>query len=177
MTMIRRLAKLPVALLACLFLASTAFAGAVPEPVRLAMAPAGKPVLTVATPYGNQQFSLADLEGLGMHRVTTRTFWPKSDGTYEGPLLADVLRRAGLHDVAAVRISALDGFSQVMPGQDWRTWPILLATRRDGRPIPVRDKGPIRVIYPRDMSPQLADTTYRLRWVWLVSRIEVVADR
>lgn len=141
---------------------------AVPVRVTLAPSKATQPVLSVA----GRPFSLADLESLGMYRVTTRTFWPGNDGTYEGPLLADVLRRAGLYDAAGVRISALDGFSQVLPRQDWTRWPVLLATRRDGQPLSVRNKGPLRVIYPRDMSPELSDTLYRLRWVWLVNRIE-----
>ena len=38
-----------------------------------------------------------------------------------------------------------------------------------------RDKGPLRIIYPRDMDAALQDTRYRLRWVWLVTRIEAAA--
>lgn len=157
----------------CLFAASPAWSGsATPTPVKLAIAPAAEPVLTVTTPTGKKRFSLADLEAMGLYRVTTRTFWPNDDGTYEGPLLSEVLKRAGLHDAAAVRIGALDGFSQILPRRDWRTWPILLATRRDGQPLTLRHKGPIRVVYPRDMAPELSDTVYRLRWVWLVESIE-----
>ncbi|CAA7615089.1 molybdopterin-dependent oxidoreductase [Magnetospirillum sp. UT-4] len=145
---------------------------AVPVPVELPRLQAGEPVLKVGATGARTVFSPADLEALPLHRVTTSTFWPADDGTYEGPLLADVLKRAGLGDAAAVKATARDGFSQVIPGRDWTRWPILVATRRDGKPMAVRDKGPLRIIYPRDMDKELHDTIYRLRWVWLLESLE-----
>jgi hypothetical protein len=132
------------------------------------------PALEIVTPAGRVSLSLADLESLPLHRVTTATFWPDDDGTYEGPLMADVLRRAGIDGAAALRLTARDGFSQVIPRQDWMRWPLLLATRRDGKPMSIRQKGPLRVIYPRDSDKELTDPVYRLRWVWLLKSIEPV---
>ncbi len=131
-----------------------------------------KTVLSVVTPAGSRHYTLAELEAAGLKKVTTRTFWPADDGSYQGPLLADVLKLAGLDGAAAVRVSARDGFSQVIPRADWTRWPILLATRRDNQPLSPRNKGPLRIIYPRDQDPVLEDTIYRLRWVWLVNSIE-----
>lgn len=162
--------------LALLCVATAVCAGALPEPVKGALPPlpqAEAPRLTVVTARGQQTYSLAQLEGLGLYRVATRTFWPDDDGVYEGPRLADVLRHVGLGGAARVRITARDGFSQVMPREDWARWPVLLATRKNGVGLGTRDKGPLRVIYPRDMSATLSDPVYRLRWVWLVERIEV----
>lgn len=133
-----------------------------------------KVVLTLNGPKGKQRFSPAQLENLGLHQVSTSTFWPEDNGTYAGPLLVDVLRQAGLDKAEAVRIRARDGFSQILPRQDWEKWPVMLATRYNGKPMGVHEKGPLRVIYPRDMSPELSDSIYRLRWVWLVDSIEAV---
>lgn len=133
---------------------------------------ASVPVLSIATPEGTVKLSLADLEGLGMHRVETRTFWPEDDGSYAGPLLSKVLERAGLDKAAFIRVRARDGFSQVIPRQDWERWPVILATQRDGKPMTARHKGPLRIIYPRNTAPELEDAVYRLRWVWLVVSIE-----
>jgi hypothetical protein len=149
-----------------LFAASNA-----PHAVSLAVPAAGKAVLNLTTPSGPRRFSLAELEALGMKEVTTHTFWPADDGTYQGPLLSDVLKRAGIENARAIRVTALDGFSQAIPREDWSRWPLLLATRRDGQPLATREKGPLRVIYPRDTDPRLEDTIYRLRWIWLVRSI------
>lgn len=145
-----------------------------PRPVTLAAVPAKAPLLTVGKGKEAKRFSIADLEALGTWRVTTATFWPDDDGTYEGPLLRDVLKSAGIEDAGSLRVRARDGFSQILPRTDWEKWPVILATRRDGKPMSPRDKGPLRIIYPRDMAPELADTIYRLRWVWLVESIEPI---
>lgn len=145
-----------------------------PRPVSLTPLDATQEVLRVAGEQGDKSYSLSRIEALGLYRVNTTTFWPEDDGTYEGVLLADLLADAGLSEASAIRILALDGFSQVMPREDWERWPVLLATRRDGRPMGVRDKGPLRIIYPRDADPRLSDSVYRLRWVWLIDTIEQV---
>jgi len=149
-------------------------ASATPQPVSLPRLAAGKPVLGITTPSGVRKFSLAELEAAGLKEVGTKTFWPADDGTYQGPLLADVLKLAGIENATAIRVTALDGFSQVIPRADWNHWPLLLATRRDGQPLTTRNKGPLRILYPRDMDRALEDTVYRLRWVWLVRSIEPV---
>ncbi len=148
-----------------------------PTQVASALAPlanANRVVLKVQSPQGTKTWTLAQLEALGLYRVTTATFWPDDDGHYQGPLLSQVLEASGLKDATALRIKALDGFSQIMPHEDWTRWPVILATRRDDAGLSTRHKGPLRVIYPRDMDAQLADPLYRLRWVWLVNQIEPV---
>lgn len=150
--------------------------GAVPAPVSLPALPTGPVVLSVSGAGGERHYSLAELEALGLWEVATSTFWPGDEGVYQGALLSAVLADAGYAAAKALRVTALDGFSQELPRADWTDWPLLLATRRDARPIGRRDKGPLRLIYPRDMDGALHDTLYRLRWVWLVRRIEVLAD-
>ena len=110
-----------------------------------------------------------------MQRITTSTFWPEDQGAYEGPRLADVLKSVGISEVAQVRVFGLDGYSQVLPREDWTRWPLILATRKNGKPLDLRDKGPLRVIYPRDSDKTLQDDLYRLRWVWMVRQIEPVS--
>ncbi|MDH3210248.1 MAG: molybdopterin-dependent oxidoreductase [Burkholderiaceae bacterium] len=141
----------------------------------LAGAKAQETVLSVSTSQGAKSLTLAELEALGMQRITTRTFWPEDQGTYEGPRLADVLKSVGIAEVAQVRVFGLDGYSQVLPREDWTRWPLILATRKNGKPLDLRDKGPLRVIYPRDSDKTLQDDLYRLRWVWMVRQIEPVS--
>lgn len=130
--------------------------------------------LTVTGHKGEKHYSLASLEALGMHTLSTHTFWPEDDGSYQGVLLSDLLKDAGLKDISGIQLSAIDGFSQIIPKEDWQNWPLLLATRRDNAPISLRKKGPIRLIYPRDMDKQLEDGIYRLRWIWMINKIEAI---
>jgi len=165
------LSLLRLALCLLIFGAEVHAQTATPQVVTLERSRSMQPVMTIAHPAGNQPVSLAELEGLPMYRVKTSTFWPNDDGVYEGPLLRDVLAHVGLAKVAAIRVIAMDGFSQIIPSEDWLRWPLMLATRRDGQPLSTLAKGPVRLIYPRDMAQSLSDPKYRLRWVWLVTAI------
>ena len=152
-------------------IAPAAAASATPQPFELTQARDGPVLLTVETAKGARTFTLRALEALGTYRVRTSTFWPADNGVYDGVLMSDLLRAAGLGDAPAVRVIALDGYSQVLPRGDWTRWPLMIATRRNGRPLTRRHKGPLRVVYPRDSDKRLADQAFRLRWVWMVKTI------
>ena len=114
---------------------------------------------------------------MGLHQVDLAgDFWQSEPVSYQGVLLRTVLEAAGIADVAQIRLTGMDGFSQLMPREDWRDWPVMIATRENGQPIAMADKGPLRIIYPYSMSAALQDPLYRLRWVWLLVRVEAVPD-
>lgn len=125
--------------------------------------------LRLTAPDGAERvLSGADLEALGLWTADTSAYWPNDTGPFTGPRLADVLAAGGLAEAEAVRIAAADDYSIVMPREDWTTWPVLLATRKAGQPITVENKGPLRVIYPRDMDPVLEERLYGTRSPWMV---------
>lgn len=132
----------------------------------------GQTVLVVAGPQGQRAFTRSELEALGSYRVRTRSFWPSDEGDYEGPLLADVLAMTGLQHAASIRLIGRDDFETVIPRADWLSWRLMLATRRDNAVLDLASKGPVRIIYPRDLDRTLLDPVYRLRWIWMVERIE-----
>lgn len=167
--------RLGAAVLLCAAAAIATAAGPAPEPLAAGSLPAlpaaHRVLLQVGAPGQERAFTLAQIEAIGLHRVTTSTYWPADDGTYEGPLLRDLLAAAGLANAAQVRVTALDGFTQAIPREDWTRWPVMVATRKNGAALGVRDKGPLRIVYPRDMDPALRDAQYRLRWVWMIKGI------
>lgn len=171
---IHRPLHLGIAVLLCAAAVATA-AGPAPERVEAGALPAlpasSRVLLQAGAPGQERAFTLAQIEALGLHRVTTSTYWPADDGTYEGVLLRDLLAAAGLGNAAQVRVTALDGFTQAIPREDWTRWPVMVATRKNGAALGVRDKGPLRIVYPRDMDPALRDAQYRLRWVWMIKGI------
>lgn len=171
------LAKAVLPLLSALLLAVAGPAYAAdgrPVPVDdVAEAPAGPAILAVLDDSGAVHgFDLRTLEAVGLHRSTTSTYWPNDTGPFEGVLLSDLLAAAGLAETPAVRITALDGYAVVVPRDDWTRWPILLVTRIDGKPLTVAERGPLRVIYPRDMDEALVNRAYALRSIWMIERIE-----
>jgi hypothetical protein len=174
MTLIERLPAL-----ACLALALALGSPALgadpakgPEKVDLPPLAKSEAVLDIATSKGVQSYDLASIEELGVYRVTTALPFEDGTPTFEGVLLADLLAKAGIAEASGVELSALDGYSHVIPREDWTTYPVLLATRRDGEPL--ADFGPLRIIYPVSSHPELADPLYEARWVWQLKSIKAV---
>jgi len=138
-------------------------------------------VLTVAGPQGTVSFTLAALEALPSVRITTATPWHEGARTYTGPRLALVLATAGV-DVAAgaeadrearLRLTALNDYAVHIPLREAAEEQVIIATRVDGAPLSVRDKGPLWIMYPFDAVPRLRSELHYARAIWQLRRIDV----
>ncbi len=121
----------------------------------------------------NAAFDMAMLAALPQHRFATRTPWYAKAREFGGPLLRDVLAAAGAHG-ATLRLKALNDYQVDMPWDDAQRHDVMLARLLDGRPMSVRDKGPLMVIYPFDTRPELRSAVYYSRSAWQLHTIEVL---
>jgi hypothetical protein len=141
--------------------------------------PAGRVILTLTGKVGTTNtadaavFDLAMLDALAGRETTAETPWFDQAHTFKGTLLSAVLDAAGAHGTA-LRVRAINGYEAVIPMEDVAAWPIILATRIDGKVLSVRDKGPIFVVYPFDLAPELYNEVYYTRSVWQVETMEVL---
>jgi hypothetical protein len=146
-------------------------------PVRLPLAPERLPGVVVRLVDGQERMlTVGELEALGTWRVRTVSPWERGQIVLEGPLLRDVLAHVGLEDAAGILVRSHDGYAPVIPHEDWRDYPVILATRADGRPLGHRHKGPTRIVYPLLEHPELASPDRHARWVWLIASIEAAGD-
>ncbi|MFC3291876.1 oxidoreductase [Modicisalibacter luteus] len=140
--------------------------------------PEGQAVLKVTgkitqTNVGDEaHFDYAMLEALGMHVIETHTPWTEGMSRFAGPLGRDLLDAVGAQG-DLLKVKALNEFVADVPIADLRSHDVILAVERDGERMPVRDFGPIFVLYPFDENPDLLNETYRFRSVWQVSSIRV----
>ena len=68
---------------------------------------------------------------------------------------------------------ALNDYKTDIPLDDFRKYPALLATKRDGAYMPVKDKGPLFIVYPYDSDITLKHQVYYARSAWQVARLIV----
>jgi len=166
-----RLFDLVVALPIVLGLATPAAAASLP-------APRGTPILTVTGKIAEKNvgeaavFDLAMLQALPGRVTETETPWTKGKVRFAGPLGAAFLDAVGASGTT-LHVVALNDYAVDVPVEDFRKWPVILAISKDGQPMPVRDKGPIFVIYPFDLDPSLYDERIFSRSAWQVKAIEV----
>ncbi len=118
-------------------------------------------------------FDLAMLEKLPQHAVVVS--YPSWDGAphrFEGPLLKDVLKAAGVTS-GSVFPTALDGYAAEIPVAELDKYAAVLAVKMDGRYMGIGDVGPAWVMYPRDQHPEL-QAQDDAKWVWGVFLIRAV---
>lgn len=140
--------------------------------------PSGAPVLTLSGKIGATNadkkavFDAAMLAALPQHTFTTNTPWYKAPVKFTGPLLADVLRAAKASGTT-LRAVALNDYKVAIPADDATRFKVVVARLIDDKPIPVREKGPLFVVYPFDSDSELRTTKYYDRSIWQLKAIEV----
>ena len=154
-----------------LSLAATAEAGMLPRP-------AGKVILRVTGKIANTnapeaaEFDLAMLESLGVVEMVTRTPWTEGEVRFSGVPAAKLMEAVGA-DAQTVDAVALNDYRAEIPASDFAAYGPILATRVDGSPLRVRDKGPVWVIYPWSTNPKIDNIEFHSRSIWQVKVIEV----
>jgi len=118
------------------------------------------------------QFDMGMLERLPQTSFSTRTPWYAQARQFTGPLLRDVLRAAGAHGTV-LQARALNDYRVEIPFQDAQRFDVIVARLLDGAPMPVRDRGPLFVIYPFDAQAELRNAIYFSRSAWQLRALEV----
>jgi hypothetical protein len=159
---------LALALLAC-----------IASPALALDAPAGPVVLTIsgsvknANHDGSAAFDLTMIESIEGRAAKMETPWTKGEVEFTGPYLRKVLEAAGAEGTMLI-VRALNGYSAEVPFADAVDLDTILATRLDGKPMTVRTKGPLMLVYPFDKDHSLYNEKYFTRSVWQIKEIEVV---
>ena len=148
-------------------------------PAQALEAPTGAVVLTLTGSIRkpnqgpNAHFDMAMLAAMPQSSFTTQTPWYAQPRKFTGPLLRDVVSAAGGHGTL-LRARALNDYRVDIPFDDAQRYDIILAHLLDGKPMAVRDKGPLFAIYPFDARPELRSAVYFSRSAWQLRTIEVL---
>lgn len=141
--------------------------------------PSGPVVLTISGKVGQSNaaggkavFDMAMLEKLPQHSFLTRTPWHGNPTRFTGPLLRDVLAAAGANGSKLVAI-ALNDYRTDIPLSDLARHDVIVARLLNDKPMPVRDKGPLFIIYPFDSKPELKSEIYYNRSAWQLHQLLV----
>jgi hypothetical protein len=141
-------------------------------------APSERLILTVSGKITNTnkgdaaQFDRSMLEALGMSGFETTTPW------YPGPVRFDGVRMDRLLEAVGasgdrVLAYALNDYTTELPVSDFAAYGVLLAFKRNGEYMPVRDKGPLFIVYPFDSRPELKHQRFYSRSAWQLARLDV----
>jgi hypothetical protein len=141
--------------------------------------PAGPVVLTLrgkvstVNEGGAAHFDMPMLERMAQRSIMTRTPWYEGPRKFTGPLLRDVLQAAGAKGTT-IRAVALNDYKVDIPFEDAMKFDVVMARLLDDKPMPVREKGPLFIIYPFDDKAELRVPQYFARCAWQLRTIEIV---
>ncbi|WP_338769210.1 molybdopterin-dependent oxidoreductase [Massilia sp. METH4] len=98
--------------------------------------------------------------------------------TLSGPLLADVLKAAGVLVTDATRITlrAVDGYAAAITGAQARKQRFIVATEMDGAPMALGGLGPLWAVYDADRVPEMASRPVAERFgscPWALYHIDI----
>lgn len=141
-------------------------------------APQEKIVLTVNGKIGvtnvddTAQFDRGMLEKLGMTTIETTTPWYSGTMRFEGIPMESLMKAIGAKGDRLVAV-ALNDYSTEIPIEDFAKYKPILALKRNGEYMPVKDKGPLFIVYPYDSDPELKSQKFYSRSAWQVARLTV----
>jgi hypothetical protein len=140
-----------------------------------AIAAEGKPLLNISGKIASGAGVNMDreaIEKLGVVSLQTTTPWHNGKVTFEGVPMRALLREVGANGTS-VQALALNDYSTEIPMADFEKYNVILALKRDGEYMPVRDKGPLFIVYPYDSDPDLKSQKFYSRSAWQVKALIV----
>jgi len=117
-------------------------------------------------------FDMKMLANLPQKTFSTRTPWFPDAVSFTGPLLRDVLAAAGAKGSKIVA-SALNDYKTEIPFDDVNRHDAIVARLMNGKPMPIREKGPLFIVYPYDAKSELRSEIYYNRSAWQLKTLTV----
>jgi len=109
---------------------------------------ASEPILTLEALDGStRELTLKDLDALPQVTIRTKTPWHQGEQVFVGPALLTLIRSHKI-DGKLLLAEAINDYHALIPTDELTMQYPILATRRNGKTMSVRDKGPIFIIYP-----------------------------
>ncbi|WP_027468723.1 molybdopterin-dependent oxidoreductase [Deefgea rivuli] len=131
-----------------------------------------KIILTVngKSPVTEVQLTEAMLAKMPQKSMTLNTPWYPTQQTFEGPLLRDVLKLANIKS-GNITLKALNDYAISIPVGDALQYDVIVARLLNGKPMSVREKGPLFIVYPFHEHEELRKTDYYRRCSWQLRSI------
>ncbi len=128
--------------------------------------------ITVTNQGDKAAFDRLMLEELGGDIIVTSTIWTDGVSEFEGVRLSKLVELLGVEKGDLVAL-AINDYSVKIPITDAYDYEPIIAYKRDGAFMSVRDKGPLWLIYPYDLDPDTNTELIYSRSIWQLDRLVV----
>lgn len=140
----------------------------------ISAAPVQSQTLTITSEDGEALgvFDQASVEALGLETVETETPWTDGVVVFEGVPVTKVLAEVGIsgRDVTGL---AMDDYASSLSAEVIETYNPIIATRMNGTPMTIGNKGPFWIMFDFDDVPSETSIELRSFAVWHLNELEV----
>ena len=117
-------------------------------------------------------FDLALLDGLPQGEFATSTIWTQEVQVFSGPTLQGLLNYVGA-GAGDMRARAINEYTISLPRTEVAQDTPIIATRIDGMPFAVREKGPLWIVFPYDRHPRFRSELIYAMSVWQLASLTI----
>jgi hypothetical protein len=150
---------------------------AVAAEVALVPGDPGEVVLTVSVNFPGRHseiaYDRADLAAMRTVVFRTSTIWTDGVIEFRGVPLSEIVRLTGVTD-GEVMMSAANDYVTDIPISEIEPDAPIVSYAMDGKPMSLREKGPLWVVYPYDLDVDYQSEVVFTRSVWQLTAIEIV---
>lgn len=124
---------------------------------------------------GEMRYDRTMLEALGTTIISTETPWTDAETTFTGILARDLLADVGATGRMVTGV-ALNQYSADIPSEDFERYDVILALKKNGEYLTVRDRGPLWIMYPWSDIPKLRTPLSVSRSIWQLYLLDVAPN-
>jgi len=117
-------------------------------------------------------FDLALLDQLPQGGFATSTIWTQEVQVFSGPTLQGLLDYVGAGG-GDIRARAINDYAISLPRTEVAQDTPIIATRIDGMPFSVREKGPLWIVFPYDRHPRFRSELIYAMSVWQLASLTI----
>ncbi|KUF12602.1 molybdopterin-dependent oxidoreductase [Pseudoponticoccus marisrubri] len=140
--------------------------------------PQGRVVLTITgdiahtNAEGAARFDVEMLRAIDETDIATETIWTEGENVFTGVRLDLLLAHVGAEG-DEIEAKAINDYAVSIPVSDAVEDGPIIAYEMDGRPMPLREKGPLWVIYPYSSSSAYRTEVIYSRSIWQLDRLHI----
>ena len=140
--------------------------------------PTGQIILTISgdiakTNNGDKaEFDLDMLHALGTRALSVTTSWTDGTQEFSGVLMRHLMAAVGATG-KMVEAVALNDYTYGIEIEDFSLYPVIVATKLNGKILKIRDKGPLWIVYPLDTFDEEQKEVIERRMVWQLRQLIV----
>ncbi|GMQ48943.1 hypothetical protein [Vibrio sp. 10N] len=112
-----------------------------------------------------------DLLELPQTEIATELPWIDGVSRFSGVQLTDIFNHIKTPIPKTMTFVALNNYQVEVEIQDIEKYQPIIANRKNGEMMSVRDKGPFWVIFPLSEYPEIDNTDYHAKMIWQLKEV------